>query len=248
MPSLGADMDRGTVVEWMVAPGDTVQRGDIVALVETEKGIIEVEIWEDGIIAELLVAEGTEVPVGTPLATLADTDRQAAAAGHQPPRTSRRSREPEVRRRRPLITPSRGHVLRCATSPTSWMSISPRSPVPARTGRSAEAMYAAAARARSAPPELSGAKPGRPKASPRARRWPQTSEVDLAVADRHRRRVVDHRSRRASRPPGSRRRKADAPSPPPHLLLRRGLPIRPFRAEPSRGAGIRTRKRSAAWP
>ncbi len=70
MPSLGADMDSGTVLEWLVHPGDAVHRGDLVAVVKTDKADIEVEIFEDGVIGELLVPEGTEVDVGTPLATL----------------------------------------------------------------------------------------------------------------------------------------------------------------------------------
>jgi pyruvate dehydrogenase E2 component (dihydrolipoamide acetyltransferase) len=70
MPSLGADMDRGTVLEWRVAPGDTVHRGDIVAVVDTEKSDIEVEIFEDGVIDALVVPVGTEVEVGAVLATL----------------------------------------------------------------------------------------------------------------------------------------------------------------------------------
>ena len=48
MPSLGADMEAGTLVEWLVKPGDRVKRGDIVAVVETQKGAIEIEIFEDG--------------------------------------------------------------------------------------------------------------------------------------------------------------------------------------------------------
>jgi len=70
MPSLGADMEAGTVLEWYVKPGDTVKRGDIVALVDTSKAEIEVEIFEDGVIDELLVPVGERVPVGTVLATL----------------------------------------------------------------------------------------------------------------------------------------------------------------------------------
>ena len=70
MPSLGADMEAGTVLEWYVEPGDTVKRGDIVALVDTSKAEIEVEIFEDGVIDELLVPVGDRVPVGTVLATL----------------------------------------------------------------------------------------------------------------------------------------------------------------------------------
>ncbi len=70
MPALGADMEAGTLVRWLVSPGQTVQRGDIVARVETDKADIEVEIFEAGVIGELLVPEGEKVPVGTVLATL----------------------------------------------------------------------------------------------------------------------------------------------------------------------------------
>ena len=70
MPSLGADMEDGTVVEWRVHPGDSVKRGDIVALVETEKGLVEIEIFENGIIDRIVVPEGEKVPVGTVLALL----------------------------------------------------------------------------------------------------------------------------------------------------------------------------------
>jgi pyruvate dehydrogenase E2 component (dihydrolipoamide acetyltransferase) len=70
MPSLGADMDAGTLVEWHVQPGSPVKRGDIVALVETQKGIVEIETWEAGTVSRLLVRPGDKVPVGTILATL----------------------------------------------------------------------------------------------------------------------------------------------------------------------------------
>ena len=70
MPSLGADMESGTIIEWKVAPGDPVTRGQIVAEVETEKANIEIEIFQTGQIGELLVPVGVEVPVGTPLATV----------------------------------------------------------------------------------------------------------------------------------------------------------------------------------
>lgn len=80
MPSLGADMEAGTLVEWHIHPGDEVKRGQVVALVETAKGIVEVEIWQAGKVAELVVAPGTKVPVGTVLATLDG----GAAAPSQP--------------------------------------------------------------------------------------------------------------------------------------------------------------------
>lgn len=80
MPSLGADMDAGTVLEWLVEPGAEVTRGDIVAVVRTDKADIEVEVFEGGTIGELLVAEGTRVPVGTPLATILSPGAATAAA------------------------------------------------------------------------------------------------------------------------------------------------------------------------
>lgn len=80
MPSLGADMKAGTLLEWKVKPGDAVKRGDIVAVVDTSKAEIEVEIFEDGVIGELLVEEGTKVPVGTPLATLRGGEEEGAPA------------------------------------------------------------------------------------------------------------------------------------------------------------------------
>jgi pyruvate dehydrogenase E2 component (dihydrolipoamide acetyltransferase) len=72
MPSLGADMDAGTIVEWRVQPGDQVHRGDIVAVVDTEKSTIEIEVFEDGVVEALLVEPGVEVAVGTVLAQIAE--------------------------------------------------------------------------------------------------------------------------------------------------------------------------------
>lgn len=79
MPSLGADMEAGTLVEWLVKPGDRVARGDVVAVVETEKGAIEIEIFEAGKIAELIAHVGQTLPVGAPLARLEPAEGAAAA-------------------------------------------------------------------------------------------------------------------------------------------------------------------------
>ena len=70
LPALGADMDAGTIVEWHVAPGSRVKRGDVVAVVETDKGAIDVEIFEDGVVREIVVLPGEKVPVGTVLALI----------------------------------------------------------------------------------------------------------------------------------------------------------------------------------
>jgi pyruvate dehydrogenase E2 component (dihydrolipoamide acetyltransferase) len=70
MPALGAGMDVGRILEWYVGPGDEVTRGSLIALVETDKANIDVEVFEDGVVETLLVEEGTKVPVGTPLARI----------------------------------------------------------------------------------------------------------------------------------------------------------------------------------
>ena len=70
MPSLGADMETGKLVEWLVAPGTRVKRGDIVALVETQKGLFEIEIFQEGFMGDPLVEAGRTVPVGTVLAVI----------------------------------------------------------------------------------------------------------------------------------------------------------------------------------
>ncbi len=63
-------MESGTLVEWKIKPGDVVKRGDVVAVVETDKGAIDIEIFESGPVEKLLVEPGTNVPVGGVLALI----------------------------------------------------------------------------------------------------------------------------------------------------------------------------------
>ena len=79
MPSLGPDMQFGTLVDWRVKAGDTVKRGDVVALVETGKGVIEVEIFDSGVIEALVVQPGEKVPVGATLALVRSDGKGAEA-------------------------------------------------------------------------------------------------------------------------------------------------------------------------
>ncbi len=101
MPSLGADMEEGALIEWKVKPGDRVRRGDIVAVVDTAKAAIDVEIWTDGVVDSLLVPEDPErkIPVDTPLALLTveeeETSESPSVPGRIPlsPAARRRARE-----------------------------------------------------------------------------------------------------------------------------------------------------------
>ena len=78
MPSLGADMEAGTLVEWLKHPGDSIKRGDIIAVVDTQKGAIEIEVFEDGILDQTIVPPGEKVPVGTVLALIRGTGPEPA--------------------------------------------------------------------------------------------------------------------------------------------------------------------------
>jgi pyruvate dehydrogenase E2 component (dihydrolipoamide acetyltransferase) len=70
LPSLGADMEQGKLLQWHVKPGDAVKRGQVVAVVDTSKAAVDVEIWHEGVIQELRVQPGDTVPVGAVLAML----------------------------------------------------------------------------------------------------------------------------------------------------------------------------------
>ncbi|MCW8799777.1 MAG: 2-oxo acid dehydrogenase subunit E2 [Desulfobacter sp.] len=70
MPSLGADMESGILVQWKVEVGDRVTKGQVIAEIETSKAVIEIEVFQDGIIEKILVEPGTECSVGTPLALI----------------------------------------------------------------------------------------------------------------------------------------------------------------------------------
>lgn len=72
MPNLGADMEAGTLVEWRKKKGELLHRGDIIADVETQKGLIEIEVFEEGTLEKFMVKEGERVPVGTVLALIND--------------------------------------------------------------------------------------------------------------------------------------------------------------------------------
>ena len=71
MPKLGFDMAEGTLVRWVKKEGDSVNKGDVLAEIETDKATVEVESGFSGIVARQLVAEGSIVPIGTPIAIIA---------------------------------------------------------------------------------------------------------------------------------------------------------------------------------
>lgn len=152
MPSLGADMEAGTLVEWRVRRGDTVKRGDIVALVETQKGIIEVEIFESGTVQELLVEPGRQVPVGTVLALIrAEGEAEAPVTPAAAPGAHRPRASPAARAAAARLGVELTHVS--GTGPGGAISLedveraahaaAPPAPMPAPAASPAEARHAA---------------------------------------------------------------------------------------------------------
>jgi len=82
MPALSPTMEEGTLTKWHIKAGDTVKAGDVIAEIETDKATMEVEAVDEGEIAEILVAEGSEnVKVNTPIARMAGEEGAAAPAG-----------------------------------------------------------------------------------------------------------------------------------------------------------------------
>lgn len=80
LPSLGSDMEEGTLTDWLVKPGDEVERGQAVATVDTVKAAVDVEIWRKGTMYQLLVEPGTSVSVGTAMARLLEPGESAPDA------------------------------------------------------------------------------------------------------------------------------------------------------------------------
>ena len=151
MPILGADMTAGTLVAWRKQPGDRVSRGDIIAEVETEKGLIDVEVFASGVLERIVVAPGATVPTGTVLAIIRDEGVAAATAAPAAPPA-------------PAQPPAAAPFL-ASPSPAPLSSVAPLS-------TRAPALPPA-------PP--SGAPPGsRQRVSPLARKAAERLGVDLA--------------------------------------------------------------------
>lgn len=173
-------MAAGTLVAWRKGPGDSVRRGEIVAEVETEKGVIEVEVFEEGVIERIAVQPGEKVPVGTVLAWLGSGGSVAPAV------PVAASVEPEpVRTEEPLA--------RAQANTASFASVAkPASPSARRlarelgvqletlvgTGEHGVIVRADILRAREPQALTSRAEVGRAKVSPLARR----KAVELAVS------------------------------------------------------------------
>ena len=86
MPALSPTMEEGTLAKWNVKPGDTVEAGDVIAEIETDKATMEVEAVDEGTVAQILVEEGTEgVKVNAIIAVLAEEGEDASSVSADAP-------------------------------------------------------------------------------------------------------------------------------------------------------------------
>ncbi len=165
MPSLGADMDAGRLLEWYVKPGDSVKRGDIVALVDTDKAAIEVEIFDDGVIGDLLVPPGETVPVGTPLATVLPAGTVVEAAAQAGPAETA------------AVEPASVETASVEAAPVEAAPVEPAgTPAKAAPPPAAAPPHAVEA----APEPIPESPAARPQATPAARNHARVLGIDLA--------------------------------------------------------------------
>ncbi|MCZ6835415.1 MAG: dihydrolipoamide acetyltransferase family protein [Planctomycetota bacterium] len=81
MPRLSDTMETGTIIKWEIAEGDVVSAGDVIADVETDKATMELQVFDDGTVARILVPEGQTTDVGTIIAILAEDDEDSTKVG-----------------------------------------------------------------------------------------------------------------------------------------------------------------------
>ncbi len=180
MPSLGADMEEGTLLEWLVKPGDAVHRGDIVAVVDTAKSAVEVECFDDGVVDALLVAPGQVVPVGAVLARL-----EGSAA--RPTSTGLPGVSPVAAAPAPVQTPEQVFSQSPQVSPPMTTPIAPSPLVRHRAhelGIDVAALHGSGAGGvvhRRDIEELAHHAPARPRVSPLARRLAAGAGIDLTT-------------------------------------------------------------------
>lgn len=82
---MGADMTEGAVAKWLKKEGDEVKRGEILAEIETDKAVVEMEAYGSGVLRKIVVGEGKKVPVGELIAYIGDASDALPAGAGKPP-------------------------------------------------------------------------------------------------------------------------------------------------------------------
>ena len=163
MPRLSDTMEQGTIIRWNAKEGDSVASGDIIADIETDKATMEMQVFDDGVIAKIVVEEGRQVPVGTLIAMIAeegedpgDVSPQATtvAPAAEPAQAEASPAPPEADAPGVVVDPSAATSSAASPEPTP-------EPAPA--------------------PQPVATDPASIKATPVARRLAQEHDIDLAT-------------------------------------------------------------------
>ena len=127
MPALGADMEAGRLIAWMKKPGDRIKRGEIIAEIDTDKGLIEVECFATGVIEKLLINPGDTVPVGTVLASIREEGMEAREAERprEKPAAAPAEPIPAITPPAPLPVPARLKISPVAKKMAAELGIDP---------------------------------------------------------------------------------------------------------------------------
>ncbi len=97
MPQMGFDMKEGTLVRWVKKEGEAVRKGEIIAEIETDKAVVEIEAFDSGVVAKHVVAEGITVPVGQVIGYLgAPGEKVEVAVGVAPPPAAAKPAAPSL--------------------------------------------------------------------------------------------------------------------------------------------------------
>jgi len=116
MPSMGADMTEGTIVKWLKAEGDQIGRGDKLAEVETDKTVVEMEAYAEGLLRKIVVSEGSLVQVGAVIAFIGDADDDIPEVAAAAPAAEA---APEAPAGTPAPTPTPEPVQQAALAPVA---------------------------------------------------------------------------------------------------------------------------------
>lgn len=134
MPKLGFDMAEGTLVRWVKNEGENVNKGDVLAEIETDKATVEVESSASGVVRKLLVEEGSIVPVGDPIAVVGSADEKIEETPTKvvEPKAEKKTEEAESREQR---AEPKGEEKQ-APPPSDQPAAAPvsQAPVPAQEG------------------------------------------------------------------------------------------------------------------
>ena len=162
MPALSSTMTEGKIVEWLKNPGDKVGRGESVLVVESDKADMDVESFNEGYLAAVLMPAGSTAPVGETIGLIVETEAELAEAQAKSPGGG-------------------GSAQAAPAAPTSAPTAPPTPAPPAPASAPSPAPIAAAPAAASAPaPAVAAPSNGRLIVSPRAKKLASQMGVDLA--------------------------------------------------------------------